>query len=108
MANTYNWKISCLDAKIKEGDLNNVIYNIHWRYVASDNLEEPTTASQIGTFYVEYKEGDTFIPYEDLTKEDVVGWLESGLDVEGMKQELDNKIELQKNPVDENLYPDWD
>jgi hypothetical protein len=55
---------------------------------------------------VEY-DPDNFIPYADLTKEDVVAWLEAGLDVEAIKSNLDNQIELQINPVDETLRPDW-
>ena len=51
---------------------------------------------------------DNFIPYADLTKDDVVEWLEAGLDVEAMKTNLDNQIELEINPVDEVLRPDWD
>ena len=56
---------------------------------------------------VEY-DPDNFIPYADLTKEDVVGWLEAGLDVDSMKSSLDNQIELKINPVDETLRPNWD
>jgi hypothetical protein len=56
---------------------------------------------------VEYDPGN-FIPYADLTKDDVVAWLEAGLDVEAMKENLDNQIELEINPVDETLRPDWD
>ena len=63
-------------------------------------------ASSIGTLGVTY-DPDNFIPYADLTKDDVVAWLEAGLDVEAMKESLDNQIELQINPVDETLRPDW-
>ena len=106
MANTYNWKINALDAKIQEGDNSDVIYTVHWSYIASDESGEHT-ASSIGTMGVEY-DPDNFIPYADLTKDDVVSWLEAGLDVESMKENLDNQIELQINPVDETLRPDWD
>ena len=106
MANTYNWKINALDAKIHEGDNDNVIYTVHWSYIASDESGEHT-ASSIGTMAVEY-DPDNFIPYADLTKDDVVAWLEAGLDVEAMKSNLDNQIELEINPVDETLRPDWD
>ena len=108
MANTYNWQISQLDAKIHENNLDNVIYNIHWNLIASDNSVPPYQQSSIGVCGVKYVEGDPFIPYADLTKENVVSWLESSLDDESIKQNLDNKIELQKNPVDEYLNPDWD
>ena len=107
MANTYSWIISALDAKIKDDNLENVIYNIHWRYYASNGEVEPITATRIGVLNVKYKEGNPFIPYNDLTKENVVEWLESGLDVDNLKIQLDKDIELQKNPIDETLYPDW-
>jgi hypothetical protein len=107
MANTYNWIISSLEAKIHEDNLDNVIFNVHWRYYASDGEVEPITATRIGVLNVKYKEGDPFIPYADLTKENVVEWLESGLDVDELKTYLDKDIELQKNPINETLFPDW-
>jgi hypothetical protein len=110
MANTYNWKILQLDAKIHENDLDNVIYTVHWRFCAEDNSDEanPIVRDIIGTLGVTYNPDEPFIEYDNLTKEDVVGWLEAGLDVENMKSNLDQQIELQKNPVDEYLRPDWD
>ena len=108
MANTYTWKINQLDAKIQEDNLNNVIYNIHWTYYANDDSTPAIYANCVGSEYVKYNEGDPFIPYSDLTKEDVIGWLESKIDVNVMKENLDNQIELKKNPIDEYLQPDWD
>jgi hypothetical protein len=107
MANTYHWKIVQLDAKIKENDLDNVIYTVHYRFYAEDDSDPKIVRDIIGCIGVEY-DPDNFIPYEDLTKEDVVGWLEADLNVEGMKQNLDQEINLIKNPVDEYLKPDWD
>lgn len=106
MANTYNWKINALDAKITEGDNSNVIYTVHYSLIATDDTEE-YTASTIGTLGVTY-DPDNFIEYDDLTKEDVVGWLEAGLSVEEIKSRLDDDINRQINPTDEVLRPDWD
>jgi len=108
MANTYNWKINRLDAKIHENGLNNVIFIVHWTLFAQDDSAEPIQANTIGTLNVVYAEGDPFIPYSELTKNDVVGWLELGLNVDDIKSRLDNQIELKKNPVNEYLRPDWD
>ena len=108
MANTYNWRINALDAKIHKDDLDNVIYTVHWSFTGQDDSEEPVSASLIGALGVQYNPEDSFIEYADLTKEDVVEWLEARLDVEAMKQNIDNQIELKKNPVDETLRPDWD
>jgi hypothetical protein len=96
-----------LDEKIKENDLDNVIYTVHYRFYAEDDSDPKIVRDIIGCIGVEY-DPDNFIPYEDLTKEDVVGWLEADLNVEGMKQNLDQEINLIKNPVDEYLKPDWD
>ena len=107
MANSYNWNISQLDAKISEGDKSNVIYNIHWRYNAIDESGD-YNASMYGTHSVSYVEGEPFIEYADLSKDDVVGWLEEGMNVEEMKSDLDAQIDAKKNPVDEYLVPNWD
>ena len=40
-----------------------------------------------------------------LTKEQVVGWLESELDVTSMQENLTKQIELKINPVEETKAP---
>ena len=114
MANTYIWQIHALNAKIKEDEKDNVIFSVKYTYTAIDNSEPPIQAGSIGTLGVEYKEGDPFIEYADLKKSDVVSWIEDGVDVDGLKEQLDRDVinqikrkELLKNPVDETLYPDW-
>jgi hypothetical protein len=107
MANTFSWIIPTLDAKIKEGDLQNVIYCVHWIYIAKDETDESIMSQRIGVLNVKYNEGEPFIPYDELTKETVINWLELGLDVSALQDALNKDIELIKNPVDEHLHPDW-
>ena len=99
----YKWVINALDAKIKEDSKDNVIYNIHWGYYAdkSDN-----SVSMIGTYAVAYDK-DNFIEYQDLKESDVVGWLEAGLDIDSMKQNLADQISKLENPTDIVLRPSW-
>ena len=98
MANTYNWKINALDAKVSVDGVQNVVYTVHWSLIAtSENGEH--TVSNIGTHSVEY-DADNFVPYEDLTEEIVIGWLESGLDVESIKAGLDSRIEKLITPTE--------
>lgn len=101
MANTYNWKINALDAKVSIGDVQNVVYTVHWGLIATSENEEHT-ASNIGTHNVEY-DADNFTAYADLTEEMVIGWLEAGLDVDSLKAGLDAQIALQKAPVDKTF-----
>tara|TARA_Y100000592_G_scaffold23342_2_gene36258 strand:- start:8845 stop:9165 length:321 start_codon:yes stop_codon:yes gene_type:complete len=100
---SYSWHINALDAKIKEDKHDNVIYNIHWSYSAN---KADYNVNLIGTFYVEYDK-DNFTDYDKLKKSDVVAWLEAGLDMQGMKDNLSNQISILEKPVDVVLRPDW-
>jgi S-methylmethionine-dependent homocysteine/selenocysteine methylase len=103
MANTYKWTINALDAKISNEDGNeNVVYTVHWGYSATDESGDHVTSS-IGTHGVEY-DAANFTAYADLTEEQVIGWLEAGLNVESMKASLDSQIELLKTPVDTTFH----
>ena len=99
MANTYKWTINALDAKVAAEDGNeNVVYTVHWSYSATDETEEHS-ASSIGTHGVEY-DAANFTAYADLSEEQVIGWLEAGLDVESMKAGLDSQIEKLITPIE--------
>ena len=98
MANTYNWTINALDAKISHDSNDNVINTIHWGYSAVDNDDATKAASSIGTHSVVY-DADNFTEYADITEANVIAWLEAGLDVEAMKAGLDAQIALLKAPV---------
>tara|TARA_R100001244_G_scaffold131566_1_gene104966 strand:- start:515 stop:841 length:327 start_codon:yes stop_codon:yes gene_type:complete len=108
MANIYSWRINRLVAKIHEDGLDNVVFTVYWIYKVCDEDDEEIQTNEIGTLGVIYNPDDPFIPYENLTKDDVVGWLNNGLDVDAIKERCDKKIDLIKNPVDEYFTPDWD
>ena len=103
MANNYKWTINALDAKVAVEDGNeNVVYTVHWGLSATDETGEHTVSS-IGTHGVEY-DADNFTPYADLTKADVIGWLEAGLDVESIKAGLDAQIEKLITPTETTFH----
>lgn len=95
----YKWVISSLNAKINEGGLENVIDTVHWRYQLVDNEH---TVDVYGSVGLDAPEGD-FIAYEDLKQSDIEGWLESKLDVEGLKAGLDAQLSAIKNPTHVSL-----
>ncbi len=98
----YNWIISAMDVKISEGELKDVVYNVHWRRSA---VEGEYIAEVYGTCAVGNPTPEQFVSYEDLTKEEVEAWLEESLDVEVIDAGLAANIELQKNPIDATLPP---
>lgn len=99
MATTYKWVISSLNAKINDGGLENVIETIHYRYQLVDGEH---TVDVYGSVGLDAPEGD-FIAYEDLKQSDVEKWLESKLDVEGLKAGLDAQLDAIKNPTHVSL-----
>ena len=105
MANkiNYEWQINALDAKIKEDEHDNVIYNVHWGYNANKG---DYNANMIGTYGVVYNK-DNFIKYDELQKSDVIEWLEAGLDVDSMQTNLSGQIDVLENPTDIVLRPSW-
>jgi hypothetical protein len=84
----------------KENDLTDVVITIHWRYNAE---KDGFNAETYGATSVPLPTGEEFTPYEDLTKDQVVGWLVSELDVEAMNENLNTQIELLINPINVTL-----
>ena len=107
MANIYSWHISQFNAKIEEDGHQNVIYEIIFSYRLSNGEENPIQVQVDDMCRIEYNPEGDFIPYEDLTKEIVVGWIESIVDVAALKEVVDNLMEQQLNPTDETLTPNW-
>jgi hypothetical protein len=103
---TYTWTIVALDCKINENNLQDVVYNVNWRYTASN--EDGVSAVNFGALLVPPPSQEDFTPYEDLTKDQVVGWLDAGLNVPAMTADLDNQINLIVNPVDITLPPPFE
>jgi hypothetical protein len=96
--NTYTWTISALDCKVSEDNLQDVVYTVHWRYKATN--EDGISAETYGAQYILPPTEEDFTPYSELTKEQVIGWLEIYLNVPAITLDLDNQIELIINPVD--------
>ena len=98
----FEWIISAMECKVKEDDLSDVVILVHWRYNA---VSEEYFTDTYGATAVPMPSGDDFTPYEDLTKEQVVSWLEPLLDVPAMQLQLQATIDLQINPINVTLPP---
>jgi len=90
MPNTYSWNIAAVDRKPTDGDLSDVIYNVHWRYTADNGNN--VTATIIGTQSIAAPDSENFIAYADVTEANVISWIESEMDLTEMKSNLDAQI----------------
>ena len=97
MATTYEWNINQMDRKTSDG----FVTTVHYTVTAVDG---ELTASTYGT--VGYtQEADDFTPFEQLTKDQVVGWVQTSLDKDAVEASLTSQIEALKNPVQESGLP---
>jgi len=93
---TYNWNCKTVDVHPQEEGQTNVVYNVHWIVTGVDG---DYSATNIGTQIVSLSEGGSFIPFEDLTNEIVVGWTKEAMGEEavaniesGIESQIDNLI----------------
>ena len=85
------WNISQLDRQTSDG----FVTTAHWQCSAVDGEH---SASVYAT--CSWSDGTPTIPYANLTKETVLGWIwANGVDKDATEAALAAQIELQKNPV---------
>ena len=97
----YNWNCKTVDVYPTDGDYADVVYNVHWIVTGKDK-DADVSATNIGTQVLDTSSITDFIPFEDLTNEEVVAWVKSAMGEE-MVSELENNIEKEisekKNPT---------
>ena len=99
MANTYTWIISQMNCYPSVDNLNDVIFCIHWRRSATTIVNEKEYYTDIyGAFTCEQPNPQDFTPYNDITYDQVCGWLNAGLPVAEMDASLDVALENLINP----------
>jgi len=68
----------------------------HWTLTAQ---KEELAASVYGTVsFTPDPEDESFVPFDELTKEQVIDWVKSQLDTEALEAGLASQIELLENP----------
>ena len=88
-----NWKINTLEYT---NDSDKGVVTAHWDVTLTD---EDYSARRYGSCsFSPDPSSDEYVPFESLTEELVIGWVQSTLDVEEIEASLLAQIEEQKNP----------
>jgi hypothetical protein len=95
---TFNWTISQIDRLTADGFVTTVHYNV----TATDDTY---SASTYGTVGYTQEQGETYIPYADLTEATVVGWVQASLGKDTVESNLQSQIDSQKAPVQASGLP---
>lgn len=104
MAIQYNWIISAMDTAPQDGELLDVVKRVYWRLAGTDG---DIYAEDFGSMPCATPSETDFTAYPDLTEDQVISWLEAGLDVEAFKANVATKIADIKNPPIVNLPLPW-
>lgn len=100
---TYKWEFPAFDCSLDKDGMEKVVTTVHWRYKGTD--ENDITAEIYGAQAVGEPTPDAFTPYPELSEEQVIGWMERVMDIEEMKTNIANQIDLIANPVTVTLPP---
>jgi hypothetical protein len=93
MTATITWAIAQLDRNVSDGG----VTVAHWTVSAVDGDH---SASSYGTAgFTPDPEAPGFVPFEDLTEEDVLVWVWGSVDKDATEESLLKQIDAQKNPV---------
>jgi hypothetical protein len=104
----FKFVISQLNCAVESEGLPDVIQVIHWRYQATQVDGDKTWfAETYGASSVGQPNPQNFVPYEDVTEAEVVGWLTEILPVEAMQASLEANIALQITPTEVTLPLPW-
>jgi len=102
---TYKWIFSAFDCKVSEEGMQDVVTTVHWRYNGTN--EDGISAEVYGAQSVGTPTPDAFTPYPELSEEQVIGWMESAIDMEAMKANISGQINAIVNPVNVTLQAPW-
>ena len=93
----YEWNVVQMDRQVADGFVTTVHFNV-------SAVDGEFTASTYGTVGFTKEEMD-YVPFEQLTQEQVIGWVQDSLGQDTVEEALATQIDAQKNPVSESGLP---
>jgi hypothetical protein len=109
MAITYTWKITGLKTKDVSEDKPAAVVQTYWQKIGTDEDGNEGTFSGATPFTVDpTDESGPFIPFEELTEEDVLDWIKTvvvGGYADHVNGQIAKQIEEKISPVIENRLP---
>lgn len=93
---TFNWQITSMPAYAQIDGQSDVVFQVNW---VCNATEDQLSASSMGSVAVQYEAGTPFTPYDQLTQEQVWGWINPSIDRPEIEANLQAMIDEQKNPT---------
>lgn len=96
---TFIWEIVSMPAYPQAEDEADVVFEVNWQCQGQDQTADNIyRAVSAGTVAVTYTAGSPFTPYNQLTQDQVWGWINPSIDRSEVEANLQAMIDEQKNP----------
>ena len=89
------WIISNWDVKVNEENLNDVVVVLHYRRQLTDG---EVTVDTYSTLSLAAPDPANFTPIDQITRPQLIEWLESSLDVQAIDASLERELQEKLNP----------
>ena len=80
---TYNWNCKTVDCYPEQNNEADVVYNVHWIVTGTSDQLNPEgvaySATSIGTQSLDTSQITNFIPFDQLTNDEVVAWTKGAM-----------------------------
>jgi len=102
MAIIYNWDCKTVDCYPEQNNETDVVYNVHWRVTGTS--DQPGSEGQvysgtcIGTQSLDTSQITNFIPFDQLTNDEVITWTQAAMGEEQVIS-IEESIESQINSL---------
>ena len=105
MATTFTWTITAIECVLNQEGTANVVSNVHWTCLGVDGTH---TANVSGTCGLGFS-GGAFTPYEQLTQDQVFGWVwtSGSVNKEVVEASVEYQIQDIINPAVATLPLPW-
>ena len=91
----FNWQIVSMPSYAQIDGQSDVVFQVNWQCQAQDGQY---SAVSVGSVPVAYTAGSPFTPYDQLTQEQVWGWINPSIDRPEIEANLAAMIDEQMNP----------
>lgn len=99
----YEFVVISMNAAPSENGLSNVVKTVNWRYIAKDGFH---FGEVYGSTDLSAPDPSSYIEYDGLTIETVVGWITNNVNLDHLQQQALYDLNQKKNPqLVENAVP---
>ena len=101
------WSINQLDYEISKDSKSNVVTSVHWnandsKEVTKDGEKVTYSGGSYGQVVLDTSDLSSFVAYDKLDEDTVIGWVKASLgddEVKSIEDNIANQIDAQENPT---------